>query len=54
LLGQSLGAALVAVLFGLGLQNPNSAVLWLAAFLSAAGCITSSLRSFRSSEPRQT
>jgi MFS transporter, DHA2 family, multidrug resistance protein len=44
LLGQSLGAALVAALFGLGLPNPTSTILWLGATLSATGCIASSLR----------
>ena len=44
LLGQSVGAALVAVLFGLASQHPTKAVLWVAAGLSAVGCVTSSLR----------
>jgi MFS transporter, DHA2 family, multidrug resistance protein len=44
LLGQSMGAALVAALFGLVPQNPTSAVLWLGAVLSAIGCFASTLR----------
>jgi DHA2 family multidrug resistance protein-like MFS transporter len=44
LLGQSLGAALLAALFGLGLPNPTSTILWLGAALSVFGCIASSFR----------
>jgi DHA2 family multidrug resistance protein-like MFS transporter len=44
LLGQSLGAALVAVLFNLIPHDPTAVILWLSAALSAAGCISSSLR----------
>jgi MFS transporter, DHA2 family, multidrug resistance protein len=51
LLGQSLGAALVAVLFGLISDNPTAGILWLAATLSAIGCVTSSLRTLRDSKP---
>ncbi|MBQ0819517.1 MFS transporter [Microvirga sp. HBU67558] len=48
LLGQSVGAALVAVLFGLMPHNPTSAALWLATLLSAMGCVASTLRTFGS------
>jgi MFS transporter, DHA2 family, multidrug resistance protein len=48
LLGQSVGAALVAVLFGLMPHNPTSAALWLATLLSAFGCVASILRTFGS------
>jgi MFS transporter, DHA2 family, multidrug resistance protein len=44
LLGQSVGAALVAALFGLMPHNPTSAALWLATLLSAFGCVASFLR----------
>jgi len=44
LLGQSLGAALAAVLFGLISGNPTPVILWLGAGLSAIACVTSSLR----------
>jgi DHA2 family multidrug resistance protein-like MFS transporter len=44
LLGQSIGAALVAVLFGVVEHDPNSAIMWLAAGLSAMGCIASTSR----------
>jgi DHA2 family multidrug resistance protein-like MFS transporter len=47
LLGQSLGAALAAVLFGLALGNPTALILWLGAGLSVIGAITSSLRILR-------
>jgi len=47
LLGQSLGAALAAVLFGLAPENPTALILWLAAILSVIGCVTSSLRILR-------
>jgi DHA2 family multidrug resistance protein-like MFS transporter len=47
LLGQSLGAALAAVLFGLSLGNPTALILWLGAGLSAIGAVTSSLRTLR-------
>ena len=51
LLGQSLGAALAAVLFGLAPSNATAIVLWLGAGLSAIGCVTSSLRTLRGGEP---
>jgi DHA2 family multidrug resistance protein-like MFS transporter len=44
LLGQSLGAALVAALLSPGLTSPTSSILWLGAALAAFGCIASSLR----------
>jgi DHA2 family multidrug resistance protein-like MFS transporter len=44
LLGQSVGAAWVAVLFGLMPHDPTSAALWLATLLSAFGCVASILR----------
>lgn len=44
LLGQSLGAALAAVLFGLAPGNATTIILWLGAGLSAIGSVTSSLR----------
>jgi DHA2 family multidrug resistance protein-like MFS transporter len=51
LLGQSLGAALAAVLFGLAPGNATALILWLGAGLSAIGCVTSSLRIFRDGHP---
>jgi DHA2 family multidrug resistance protein-like MFS transporter len=47
LLGQSLGAALAAVLFGLAPGNPTAVILWLGTGLSMIGCVTSSLRTLR-------
>jgi len=47
LVGQSLGAALAAVLFGLVPGDPTTIILWLGAGLSAIGCVTSSLRTLR-------
>jgi MFS transporter, DHA2 family, multidrug resistance protein len=47
LLGQSVGAAAVAVLFALVPGNSIPVILWLGAGLSAAGCVASSLRSLR-------
>lgn len=44
LLGQSMGAALVAAMFGLVPQNPTSAILWFGATLSAIGSVVSMLR----------
>jgi MFS transporter, DHA2 family, multidrug resistance protein len=44
LLGQSIGAALVAALFGIVEHSPTSAILWFAAGLSAMGCLASTLR----------
>lgn len=44
LLGQSVGAALVAAVFGLIPHNPTSTILWLGAILSVVGCIASTLR----------
>ncbi|MFC4173388.1 MFS transporter, partial [Microvirga sp. GCM10011540] len=44
LLGQSMGAALVAALFGLVQHNPTATILWLGATLSAVGCIASASR----------
>ena len=44
LLGQSLGAALVAVIFGLSSSQPTGTVLWVAAGLSSLGCLSSLLR----------
>jgi DHA2 family multidrug resistance protein-like MFS transporter len=49
LLGQSLGAARAAVLFGL-VGNPTALFLWLGAGLSVIGCLTSSLRILRASQ----
>lgn len=43
LLGQSVGAALVAAVFGLMPHNPTSTILWLGAILSVVGCIASTL-----------
>jgi MFS transporter, DHA2 family, multidrug resistance protein len=50
LLGQSMGAALVAALFGLAQHNPTSTILWLGATLSGIGCIASTLRVTGNSE----
>jgi MFS transporter, DHA2 family, multidrug resistance protein len=47
LLGQSLGAALAAVLFGLAVGDPTAVILWLSVGLSVIGCVTSSLRTLR-------
>jgi DHA2 family multidrug resistance protein-like MFS transporter len=47
LLGQSVGAALAAVLLGVVPHHPTAVILWLGAGLSAAGCVTSSLRTLR-------
>jgi DHA2 family multidrug resistance protein-like MFS transporter len=47
LLGQSLGAALAAVLFGLAVGDPTAVILWLSVGLSVIGCVTSSLRILR-------
>jgi DHA2 family multidrug resistance protein-like MFS transporter len=44
LLGQSLGASLVAAMFGLALHDPTSDVLWTGAGLSAIGCLASLYR----------
>jgi DHA2 family multidrug resistance protein-like MFS transporter len=44
LLGQSLGASLVAAMFGLALHDPTSDVLWAGAALSAIGCLASLYR----------
>ncbi|MET0429578.1 MAG: MFS transporter [Microvirga sp.] len=44
LLGQSLGASLVAAMFGLALHDPTSDVLWAGAALSAVGCVASVYR----------
>jgi DHA2 family multidrug resistance protein-like MFS transporter len=44
LLGQSLGAAAVAVIFGRLHTSGTVAVLWLAAGLSLTGAVTSVLR----------
>ncbi|GJD53613.1 Riboflavin transporter RibZ [Methylobacterium crusticola] len=44
LLGQSLGAAVVAVIFGILHTAGTATVLWLASALALAGAVTSSLR----------
>ncbi len=44
LLGQSLGASLVAAMFGLALDDPTSDVLWVGAALSVVGCFASLYR----------
>jgi len=53
LLGQSIGAALVAALFGLVPESPTSAILWLGAVLSAIGCLASTLRMRGNYKPQQ-
>ncbi|EIM27892.1 MFS transporter [Microvirga lotononidis] len=51
LVGQSLGAAMAAVLFGLVSGSPTTIILWLGACLSLIGCVTSSLRILRGGRP---
>lgn len=51
LLGQSLGAALAAVMFGLAVGDPTAVIMWLSVGLSVIGCATSSLRTLRGGRP---